>query len=424
MDIPYEQIAEKAAELLTLYVIPRLMGSGKKIALKVGEKIEEQAAEWLWQKLQPKVMEKEALQESLEGLMKDMNNKKAQNALAYQLEILLKKDRTLAQELKDQVLLEPNAGSLAALVERGALEARERVEVGNTLARLGDPRKGVIEDFVFCEIPAGRFKMGSKEGEKDARSNEYPQFEYTLPRNYFMARYPITNAQFELFVKDDNGYQNDQWWTQAGLEWRGKRREPDKHGGVFDLPNHPVVSVRWYEAFAFTRWATENIARSTLSVWKNGRIESLHLENESFEIRLPTEAEWEYAARGGEDARYPWGEDKITAEHANYNSTRIGATSAVGLFQAGENNFGLLDMSGNVWEWCATAWQENYEDYLENEITLNDLKGTMVRVLRGGSFNNDGSLLRCAFRYRYFPNYKYYNLGFRVVVYAASPNFP
>lgn len=192
---------------------------------------------------------------------------------------------------------------------------------------------------------------------------------------------------------------------------------------MFDLPNHPVVYVRWYEAHAFTRWATKNVERLTFNVWKNGKIEPLHLENGKFEIRLPNEAEWEYAARAGAQTPYPWG-DNITPNHANYDETQIGATSAVGAFPAGMNPLGLLDMSGNAWEWCATQWQGDYKDYLKNEKKLNNPEGDVARVLRGGSYYNEGSYLRCAIRYDHYPDYRLDYLGFRVVVCASSPISP
>jgi len=327
-------------------------------------------------------------------------------ALAGQALLEMKlKERGGGQKLYDKII-ERVAGWLAQLLEQNALTPRERAEAGNTLAKLGDPRVGVTSDFLLCHIPAGKFKMG--EGKK--------QFPYEIKQEFYMTRYPITNAQFDLFVKDENGYQNNKWWTEAGLEWRKDRTKPDKRGGVFDLPNHPVVYVRWYEAFAFTRWATKNVERLTFNVWKNGKIEPLHLGNGKFEIRLPSEAEWERAARGEQDNQpYPW-EGDITPNHANYSDTGIGATSAVGAFPLGINKYGLLDMSGNVWEWCLTEWQDDHKDYLKNEEKLNSLEGDVRRVVRGGSYSIVGSGLRCAVRVRHYPNLWDDYGGFRVVV--------
>ncbi|GAB4542445.1 MAG: SUMF1/EgtB/PvdO family nonheme iron enzyme [Anaerolineales bacterium] len=323
------------------------------------------------------------------------------------------------------------ANWLAQLVQRGALDPRPRAEAGKALAKLGDPRKGVINDFLFCRIPAGEFMMGSKQGEKDSLDSERPQFKHKIEQPFYMTRYPITNAQFDLFVKDPQGYVNDKWWTEAGLEWRKDRKAPDKRGGVFDLPNHPFVMVRWYEAAAYCKWLTEKLQDTsykiqaydpqTRSVFEDDNLKS-KIVNRKSEIRLPTEAEWEYAARAGTGTPYSWG-DKITPNHANYSDTGIGATSAVGLFPDGENKFGLLDMNGNVWEWCATQWQEDYKDYLKNEEKLNQLEGNSLRVLRGGSFDLEDGFVRCAYRFRDFPNLRYDDVGFRVVVCAGVSHF-
>jgi hypothetical protein len=171
-----------------------------------------------------------------------------------------------SMEESHQALLERITHWLAALVERGALEPQERAEAGNTLAKLSDPRQGVINDFLFCDIPAGKFMMGSKDGE--GRDNEHPQFPHEIKQEFYMTRYPITNAQFNLFVNDENGYPNDKWWTKAGLDWRKDRKKPDKRGGSFDLPNHPVVYIRWYEAAAYCNWLTEqnNVKRLTFGM--------------------------------------------------------------------------------------------------------------------------------------------------------------
>jgi len=149
---------------------------------------------------------------------------------------------------------------LIAILESENFVARERAQAGVLLAKLGDTRPGVqANDFLFCEIPAGDFLMGSDSDDADAVSDGRPQITYTIKNNFYISRYPITNAQFELFERAAQGYTKDEWWTDAGLKWRKGRTGHDKAGGVFDLPNHPVVNITFYEAVAFCRWLNERL---------------------------------------------------------------------------------------------------------------------------------------------------------------------
>jgi formylglycine-generating enzyme required for sulfatase activity len=318
-------------------------------------------------------------------------------------------------------------GWLVEVMEGNHLTPRERAEAGDTLARIGDPRDGVgtllvktgageveIPDIVWCEIPAGPFVMGG-DGQHDGK----PKFTYTIRQPYFISRYPITNAQFDAFVNDPEGYRNDAWWTDAGLQWRGERTAPDRFGGVFDLPNHPVVMVTWYEAYAFTRWLEDRfkVSGCRLQVWRRGQLETLNLEPETFQIRLPTEAEWEKAARRTDARVYPWGNDP-DPNRMNFDGTGLGTTNAVGAFPGGASPYGVLEMSGNVWEWCQTKWTENYQNYAKTED--NDPKGDSARVVRGGSFRVNGYNVRCAYRLRSLPDDWYGYQGVRVVLSPIS----
>jgi formylglycine-generating enzyme required for sulfatase activity len=318
----------------------------------------------------------------------------------------------------------------------GHLPPRERAEAGDTLARLGDPRPGIIpfsrlgerggvmDGFLFCEIPAGKFIMGSKEDDKDSFSQEQPQFEYNIPYNYFLSRYPVTNAQFDLFVNDPQGYNKKQWWIKAGLERCTDRTQPLKQGGAFDLPNHPVINVSWYEAYAFTRWLDNRlkVEGSKLQVWKENKIESVDFGDGKWQVRLPTEAEWEKAARGTNGLRYPWG-DEITPDHANYSETNLGTTNAVGCFPKGQSPYGLLDTSGNVWEWTQSLWGKDWQKpeyaypYDSNDGRENlVVEQNIPRMLRGGAFHDDVRGVRCAFRGRDDPYFRRCLIGFRVAV--------
>ena len=312
-----------------------------------------------------------------------------------------------------------------------------RANAGNVLARLGDKRAGVgvndngLPDLLFCEIPYEDFWMGSSKNknklhyDEQAYDDELGQEEkYKFKKakvgeNFYITRYPITNAQFQAFLDADDGFQNPAWWK--GLAKTDNQRVPPKQGGVFDLPNHPVVSVTWYQAAAFCRWINQRLETgdSEIQIWTRNGIKTISLQSlisnlqSPVSMRLPTEAEWEKAARTRDGRKYPWGPN-ITTEHANYDDTNIGTTSAVGCFPKGTNEYGVLDMSGNVWEWCVTKWVANYQEYDNQED--NRLEGESTRVLRGGAFDLDDWDARCAYRGNGNPHLRDWLLGFRVVL--------
>ena len=281
---------------------------------------------------------------------------------------------------------------LVALATGVGVPVRERNAAGDALNTLGDPRPG-LPDIAWCEVPAGEFIMGSTKKTDDmAFRSEAPQHRELIREPYRISQYPITVAQFEAFVQD-GGY-TERWrqcWTDAGWREKGERSGPERYGSAYRLPNHPVVGVSWYEAVAYCRWL------------------SIKLD---LQVTLPTEAQWERAARGTDGRTYPWGQE-VTPEYANYNETNIRSTSAVGIFPLGASPYGLLDMSGNAWEWCLTKWRDDY-----NRKADDDPEGAASRVLRGGSYRADARLVRCAYRSWDDPNYRHRNLGFRVV---ASP---
>ena len=169
--------------------------------------------------------------------------------------------------------------------------------------------------------------------------------------SFEMAIFPVANIEYEEF---DPGHGRCEYSDHAG---------------------HPVVNVLWCEAVAYCEWLSK----------KEGK-----------NYRLPTEAEWEYAASGGV-RKYPWGDEPPTPDLANYNNT-VGKTTPMGTYPDGATPEGLQDMAGNVWEWC----QNRYED-------------DDFRVFRGGAFSNPSDYLRCADRYRFNPQFRYYYVGFRIV---------
>jgi len=271
---------------------------------------------------------------------------------------------------------------LLAIMRYNDFPALERAEAGRLLNKFGDPRPSVlqVDQIELLPIPAGEFWMGSQKDHDQfpdplAYDDEGPMHRHTLPQPFRMSRYPITNAQYRQFVAVGGTAAYD-------------------YGEPYTLDNHPVVGVSWHQAVAFADWLTQR--------WHaTGKIEANEL------VRLPSEAEWEKAARSHDARRYPWGA-RPNSNAANYAETGIGSTSAVGCFALGQSPYGCEDLSGNVWEWTSSAWRENY-----TKDKIDDVK---YRTLRGGAFLNDDDIVRCAFRDRGVPVNVFNSYGFRVVV--------
>ncbi|MEM7128801.1 MAG: SUMF1/EgtB/PvdO family nonheme iron enzyme [Chloroflexota bacterium] len=275
------------------------------------------------------------------------------------------------------------------------LEPRERVESGNVLSRVGDPRN--LTELI--PIPGGLFIMGTsdeeeeaaiesyltvfKEGDfwapdkaRDAMQREKPQYPVDLP-DFSIAKYPVTNAQYEAFVVATNHTPPQHW--------------PDQQPSA-DLRNHPVVYVSWDDAVAYCQWLTES-------------------NPEHGEVRLPSEAEWEKAARGRDKRLYPWPGGFDVAK-CNAGETGINGTSSVGLFPTGVSPYGCLDMAGNVLEWCSSEYRDY--PYIADD-GREELTARSRCVLRGGAFSDSRIGVRCAFRYARGPDFMLSGVGFRVV---------
>jgi formylglycine-generating enzyme required for sulfatase activity len=336
--------------------------------------------------------------------------------------------------------LERVAGWLARLLETGALAPVERAAAGQVLGRLGDPRD--LDAVVF--VPGGTFIMGSAEGEEGAWGDERPQHTVEVA-DFCISRYPVTNGQYARFV-ETGGYDEQRYWTEAGWSWRTgvydskasadlqswlKQRPPEKRDRPFwwddptwNLPNHPVVGVSWFEALAYTRWLAERLqaADFKFQVWRGGQPETWHVKAGTLTARLPTEAEWEKAARGTDGRIYPWGDDELAPQRANYDETGIGRTSAVGCFPAGASPHGCLDMVGTVLEWCSSVGFAGASYPYQADDGREDLERDVARALRGGSWNDSRRYVRCASRVEGVPAFFDHDVGFRVV-FPGSPAF-
>lgn len=233
-------------------------------------------------------------------------------------------------------------------------------------------------------IKGGTFIMGSPETEIDRSKRESPLHSVTVPQ-FFMGRYLVTQSQ---------------WRAVAQFEAVNQDLDPDP--SKFKGDDHPVEQVSWEDAVEFC----DRIS------WQTGHI-----------YRLPTEAEWEYACRAGTTTPFHFGET-ISDGLTNYNASKkygkgvegkpIGHTSSVHQFNA-PNDFGLHDMHGNVWEWCADYWHEDYEGAPSNGQAWLEDGDDKHRVVRGGSWSRDPAHCRSAYRLYSAPASRYFNLGFRVV---------
>ncbi|WP_442932743.1 SUMF1/EgtB/PvdO family nonheme iron enzyme [Microcoleus sp. herbarium13] len=270
----------------------------------------------------------------------------------------------------------------------------------NFIENLGN---GVQLEMV--QIPKGSFLMGSPKNELERTDDEGPQHQVTVPA-FFMGKYPVTQAQ---------------WKTVANLPQVNRKLYPDP--SRFKGANRPVEQVSWYDAVEFCARLSQ----------KTGKI-----------YRLPSEAEWEYACRARTTTPFYFGET-ITTDLASYNGNHTYAagtkgiyrqeTTSVGSFGVA-NAFGLYDMHGNVWEWCADPWHDSYQGapadgtvwdnncndnrYKNHvELLVNTEGDNQTRLLRGGSWIHDPRFCRSAFRSRNAPDDCNTNSGFRVVCVAA-----
>ena len=244
-------------------------------------------------------------------------------------------------------------------------------------------------------IPAGEFQMGSND--RDTDGHQKPVHTVYIDA-FYMDKYPVTNAQYQKFVDANPLWSKPQWFKNR-ISRRYHDGEYLRHWTENNYPDgkadYPVNWVSWYAAMAYAQWAGK---------------------------RLPTEAEWEKAARGGlTDQKYPWG-NSIDANKANFGKN-LGGTTSVGKYSA--NGYGLYDMVGNLFEWCLDKWDSSFyasasrnnpvsDGSIENIID-NFTKSKALRVVRGGSWHSPVQHLRVANRNADTPKLTTSIIGFRCV---------
>ncbi|MEW8627228.1 MAG: SUMF1/EgtB/PvdO family nonheme iron enzyme [Candidatus Thiodiazotropha sp.] len=259
---------------------------------------------------------------------------------------------------------------------------QRREEIGLRLNQMGDPRRGVgLDEHGLPEIEWVEVGVA---GEVTLETDPPQSLWVDVIQ---IAKYPITWQQYRAFLKAEDGYRNPHWWDELDQEKQAGEE-------LWGFANYPAVNASWYDAVAFCRWLSHR--RSLTGDTR---------------VRLPTEWEWQWAAQAGAEAReYPWPGD-WDFRRSNTGESGIGRTVAVGLYPRGSSRHGILDMAGNVQEWCLNK-------YYDLEETVIDVSGDS-RMLRGGAWLFSPEHARAASRIRLRPHLRMNFRGFRVV--CASP---
>lgn len=276
--------------------------------------------------------------------------------------------------------------------------------------------RGRIEVFTFGEmpfvrIPAGKFLMGSKDDNELAFDRERPQHTQELPE-YYIARYPVSNTNFARFIEETeyvtvaesvgsgSVYDGKSWNDVKGANWKyplGPGKE-----SIDKLLVHPVVQLSWHDAQKFAEWMNENF---------QGDLPG------GYNFTLPTEAQWEKAARGEYGNEWPWGNEFDQSRCNSYEGGKD-STTPVDAYPSGASPYGVMDMVGNILEWTHTLYKE-YPYKADDGREIENETGSYV--IRGGSFSDYHRFARCAFRGNYDPILRSYTVGFRVCVSPISP---
>ncbi|MBZ0294493.1 MAG: formylglycine-generating enzyme family protein, partial [Anaerolineae bacterium] len=246
--------------------------------------------------------------------------------------------------------------------------------------------------FEWIHIPAGKVTLeAGGYVPKGGQTFDVPMF--------YIAKYPVTNAQYAKFIKA-GGYNNRQWWTDAGWKqkesqnWAEPRFWRDKKWNGED---YPVVGVSWYESLAFSNWLSAAVGATDRLPQK---------------ITLPTEQQWQRAAQGDDRRKYPWGR-QWDVSRCNTEESNINRTTPVQQYEGkGDGPYGVVDMAGNAWEWCMTNWEDGSIDPT----------GNLWCVRRGGSCLLDNFYIRVAYRDPWTDlDERLKSQGFRLVyIYAIS----
>ncbi|MFH1908304.1 MAG: SUMF1/EgtB/PvdO family nonheme iron enzyme [Chloroflexota bacterium] len=278
--------------------------------------------------------------------------------------------------------------------------------------------KSIWGGIEFVKIPAGPFLMGSKGGNLLAYADETPQHEVDIPYNFWISRYPITNLQFLAFVEavqyvttaEQDTFKEPQKAALMSreiklLDFQNWRHPAPGYAAMSDsIENkldYPVVRVSWFDGMAFCSWMNKRYCKELPSGYAFG---------------LPSEAEWEKAARGEKGYEWPWGDEW---DNSKCNSAEGGPktiTSVYAYSPQGDSIYGVADMVGNVWEWTRSLAHYHYPYVLDDGREDLNASINSARTMRGGSYREGRKVARCACRAYDLPDSPKSNIGFRLAL--------
>lgn len=300
-------------------------------------------------------------------------------ALCYELEIDLKKSTTNT----------PSVGAQHAAPEKSVVSPKQQAKPSAprqqpllTFPSTAAIKQIIGEPFGWCQVPAGEFIYGEDDTQQTL----------TLP-TFSMAKYPITYSQFQVFVDDKEGFKDSRWWRGLAID-----QSNEYSNSISKIVNHPRDNVSWYDAIAFCRWLS----------WRVGGGYDIN-QIATWAVRLPTEFEWEKAARGTDGRTYPWG-NSFDKNKSNTKESGLSKATPVTQYPNGASLYGVVDMSGNVWEWCLTDYNNS-----QQKAQFENISSNSYRLLRGGSWSNSNLSSRAASRNNSLPNYRRINCGFRIM---------
>jgi len=319
-------------------------------------------------------------------LVAEQSRKQAENEFEQQVEENIKKAEQNRKQAEDEVE-----------------QAKEDIKKAEQQRILLQTNKNIFQDNLkdgglgpkMVWIPKGNFRMGDIQG--DGEDDEKPAFNVFVKR-FAIGQYELTIGEFRKFVQvtkyrtDSEKGSGCQIWN--GNNWKGDMRSNWQEVGFSQNENHPVTCINWYDAMAYIKWLKQQTGK---------------------EYRLPTELEWEYAARAGTKTKYWWG-NNIGKDKANCDGcgNQWGDKRTVSADSFIPNDFGLYNMIGNLWEWTCSEYDNKYNGK-EKLCLEKNVKNKIQFVLRGGSWGSKPYWIRSTNRHFYNPNTIHNTVGFRVV---------